>query len=59
VYNLVEALSVIIQAYQVEDLSKKLLTQVFLQLDVKIFNDVNLNVLLMKKNIIAISEWDN
>lgn len=58
-YNLVEALSVIIQAYQVEDLSKKLLTQVFLQLDVKIFNDVNLNVLLMKKNIIAISEWDN
>ena len=49
----------IIQAYHVEDLSKKLLTQVFLQLDVKIINDVNLNVLLMKKNIIAISEWDN
>ena len=52
-------MSLINQAYQVEDLSKKLLTHVFLQLDVKIFNDVNLNVLLIKKNIIAISEWDN
>ena len=43
-------------------ISLDLLMKILSILDVdyiKFFNDVNLNVLLIKKNIIAISEWDN
>ena len=52
-------LSLIVTSYTVENFSKKLLTNVFLQLDVKIFNQVELNILLMSKGIISISEWDS
>lgn len=59
VESIIEILSLIVKSYKVEDFSKKLLTGVFLQLDVKIFNDVDLNILLMSKEIISISEWDS
>lgn len=42
-----------------EDFSKKLLTNVFLQLDVRIFNEVELNILLLSKKIISMREWDS
>jgi len=48
----------IVSSYTIENFSKKLLTNVFLQLDVRIFNEVELNILLMSKKIISISEWD-
>lgn len=35
------------------------MTNVYLQLDVRIFNDVELAILLMSKGIISISEWDS
>jgi hypothetical protein len=55
---IIQVLSLIVTSYTVENFSKKLLTQVFLQLDVRIFNEVELNILLMSKKIISISEWD-
>lgn len=56
---IIQVLSLIVTSYTVENFSKKLLTNVFLQLDVKIFNQVELNILLMSKGIISISEWDS
>lgn len=58
VEGIIQVLSLIVTSYTVENFSKKLLTQVFLQLDVRIFNEVELNILLMSKKIISISEWD-
>ena len=56
---LIEILSLIVKTYTVENFSSKLLTKVFLQLDdVSIFNNLDLNILLMSKGIISISEWD-
>ena len=49
----------IVTAYTAENLSTKLVTNVYLQLDVRIFNDVELAILLMSKRIISISEWDS
>lgn len=56
--QIIQVLSLIVSTYTVENFSKKLLTNVFLQLDVRIFNEVELNILLMSKKIISISEWD-
>lgn len=56
---IIQVLSLIVTSYKVENFSKKLLTNVFLQLDVRIFNEVELNILLMSKGIISISEWDS
>jgi len=56
---IIEVLSLIVTSYKVEDFSKKLLTNVFLQLDVRIFNEVELNILLMSKEIISKREWDS
>ena len=56
---IIQVLSLIVTSYKVEDLSKKLLTNVFLTLDVRIFNEVELSVLLMSKGIISISQWDS
>jgi len=45
--------------YTTENFSAKLLNNVFFALDdVRIFNDLELNILLMSKGIISISEWD-
>jgi hypothetical protein len=55
---MIDVLSVVIQKYKVEDLSKRLLLHVFLQMKGKIVNNVNLNILLMNNGIISISEWD-
>lgn len=51
-------LSEIVKNYKAEDLSIRLLIKVFLLLDVRIFNDLELNILLMSKGIISIAEWD-
>ena len=59
VEHIVEVLSLIVTSYKVEDFSKKLLTNVFLQLDVRIFNEVELNILLLSKKIISMREWDS
>lgn len=57
--GIIEVLSLIVTAYTAENLSAKLVTNVYLQLDVRIFNDVELAILLMSKRIISISEWDS
>jgi hypothetical protein len=55
----IEVLSLIVSQYTAEDFSVMLLNKVFLLLeDVRIFNDLELNILLMSKGIISISEWD-
>lgn len=59
VEHIIEVLSLIVTSYKVEDFSKKLLTNVFLQLDVRIFNEVELNILLLSKKIISMREWDS
>ena len=56
--HLIEVLSLIVNSYTGENFSVKLLNKVFLLLDVRIFNDLELNILLMRKGIISISEWD-
>ena len=49
----------IVTNYTTENYSAKLLNNVFFALDdVRIFNDLELNILLMSKGIISISEWD-
>jgi hypothetical protein len=58
VEHLIEVLSLIVNSYTGENFSVKLLNKVFLLLDVRIFNDLELNILLMRKGIISISEWD-
>jgi len=59
VENNIEVLSLIVSCYTAEDFSVMLLNKVFLLLeDVRIFNDLELNILLMSKGIISISEWD-
>ena len=51
-------LSLVVTNYTVENFSVKLL-KVFLQIgDVRIFNDLDLNIILMDKRIISIAEWD-
>ena len=52
----IEILSFIVKNYNVEDFSVKLLNKVFLLLDVRIFNDLELNILLMSKGIIYIAD---
>ena len=56
---IIQVLSLIVTSYKVENFSKKLLTKVFLQLDVRFLNEVELDILLMSKGIISISEWDS
>jgi hypothetical protein len=58
IQNQIEILSFIVKNYTIEDFSVKLLNKVFLLLDVRLFNDLELNILLMSKGIISISEWD-
>jgi len=57
VEHLIEILGLIVNSYTVENFSVKLWNQ-FLQMDVRIFNDIDLNILLMSKSIISITEWD-
>jgi len=59
VEQLIQVLSLIVKTYTGEDFSIKLLNKVFLLLDVRIFNDLELNILLMSKGIISIQEWDH
>jgi len=55
----IQVLSLIVTAYTAESFSSKLLKTVFFALeDVRIFNDLELNILLMSKGIISITEWD-
>lgn len=51
-------LSFIVTNYKAEDFSKKLLVEQFLRFDGSIFNDVDLNISLMNKGIISVTEWD-
>ena len=56
---MINVLSFIVTTYTAENYSAKLLKTVFFALeDVRIFNDLELNLLLMSKGIISISEWD-
>jgi hypothetical protein len=53
-----QMLSIVVTNYTVENFSGQLL-KVFLQLnDVSIFNNLELNIILMDKRIISITEWD-
>ena len=55
---ILDVLSFIVTNYKAEDFSKKLLVEQFLRFDGTIFNDVDLNISLMNKGIISITEWD-
>lgn len=55
---ILDVLSFIVTNYKVEDFSKRLLVEQFLRFDGTIFNDVELNIALMNKGIISITEWD-
>jgi hypothetical protein len=51
-------LSLVVTNYTVDDFSVRLLKG-FLQIgDVRIFNDLDLNITLMEKRIISLAEWD-
>lgn len=54
----IQVLSFIVKNFSVEDFSIKLLNEVLFMLDVRIFNNLELNILLMREGIISISEWD-
>jgi hypothetical protein len=56
--QLADVLAMVVNKYKQEDLSKKL-THEFLSLNEAIINNVDLNILLLKQQIISITEWDN
>ena len=58
VTSMLEILKLIVNRYTLEDLSKRLLVEVFLQMEEMYFLNVDLNILLMKNSIIPIQEWD-
>lgn len=59
VEDIVNLLSMIVLNYKVEDFSVELFRKVYLILDVRYWSEIDLNVLLMSKKIISVSEWDN
>ena len=50
-------LSLVVTSYTLDDFGARLLKG-FLQIDVRIFNDLDLNITLMEKRIISLAEWD-
>ena len=50
-------LSLVVTTYQLDDFASRLLKG-FLQIDLRIFNDLDLNMILMEKRIISLAEWD-
>lgn len=48
----------IIKKYKIEDLSKRLLNEVFLKMEEMYLFNVELNIALLRKTILPLEEWD-
>jgi len=55
----IEVLALIVSKYTLKDLSKELLTNVFVQQDKFCFLNAEFTLNLMRNRIISISNWDN
>lgn len=55
----IEVLALIVSKYTLKDLSKELLTNVFVQQDEFCFLNAEFTLNLMRNRIISISNWDN
>lgn len=53
-----DILAMIIKKCKVEDLSKRLLNEVFLKMEEMYLFNVELNMALLRKNILPLEEWD-
>lgn len=53
-----EILALIVKKFKVEDFSKRLLNEIFLKMEEMYLFNVDLNIALLSKGILNLTEWD-
>lgn len=58
VTSTIEILALIVKKFKVEDFSRRLLIEVFLNMEEMYLFNVELNIALLGKGILTLAEWD-